>query len=116
MTYSTPTMYHKPTRMRACKDWLQSHQAMLSFVCMAAWFVASVLYMMQIHVSIEQGYTIRSLESEIAELQEENQRLKVVVHKAQSLERVERAVPILGLVPADAPKYVSAGEQFVLAD
>lgn len=84
----------------------------LSFIIL---LILCVGYIYQINKTVSKGYQIRELESTISEFTLRNQKLEIVTQQAQSLENIERATKMLGLVRADQPIYVqSSGASYVL--
>lgn len=77
--------------------------------------VLCVGYIYQVNKTVSKGYQIRELESTILELTLRNQKLEIVTQQAQSLENIERATKMLGLVQADRPVYIqTSGSSYVL--
>ena len=65
-------------------------------------------YIAQINGSVSAGYDLRDLEERVDGLTLANEKLEVAARKAQSMDRLERSVKMLGLVRAGAPAYVEA--------
>ncbi|MBP5993402.1 MAG: hypothetical protein KA731_00680 [Candidatus Moranbacteria bacterium] len=62
-------------------------------------------YVFSVNSNAVQGYRMRHLEKEIAEMQEENARLRIVEADTKSFRRIEEASGSLALERADAPQY-----------
>ena len=110
---SRPNVIHHSTFV----SWVKSHQAWLNVTSFIFLLVFCIAYIIQINQTVSKGYQIRELESEISELTLRNQKLEVVTQQAQSLENIERATKMLGLVRAERPTYVlSSTPSYALAE
>ncbi len=65
----------------------------------------SGMYVFSVNSNAVQGYRMRHLEKGIAEMQEENARLRIVEADTKSFRRIEEASGSLALERADAPQY-----------
>ena len=113
------TSFSRPNVIRhsTLVSWMKTHQAWLNIVSISLLFIFCIAYIIQINQTVSKGYQIRDLESEISELTLRNQKLEVITQQAQSLENVERATKMLGLVRAERPTYVqSSGPSYALAE
>ncbi len=53
------------------------------------------------------GYEMKVVERQIAELKEHNQQLKLSIAQYRSLDRIEKRITALGMVPVDTIQYIS---------
>lgn len=65
----------------------------------------SGMYVFSVNSNAVQGYRMRHLEKGIAEMQEENARLRIAEADMKSFQRIEEASGSLALERADAPQY-----------
>ncbi len=63
---------------------------------------------MQINIASSKGYEIRALESQIAELKNQGERLELKVAQEQSVQAVETKVREMGMVPTPKVEYITA--------
>lgn len=63
--------------------------------------------MVQVNGSSTKGYQIRELENSIDQLKLGNQSMRVKIAETRSMENVAAKVPMLGMVKAEAPQYIS---------
>lgn len=83
--------------------------AALNLILLGLILAVSVIYIAQVNGSATKGYHMRDLETRISSLQLENQKMEVAIAQSRSLETVSKKVPMLGLVQAPSPAYVSGG-------
>jgi len=83
---------------------------LLNATTLAVLLVLVVFYIVQVNSAVTRGYRLRDLENKIQSLTLENQRLEVATRQVQSLDNVEHSVKMLGFVPAENPKYITAEE------
>lgn len=65
-------------------------------------------YLAQINAVAAKGYAIRSLESEVAELKDHQEKLELKVAQEQAVSSVDRKVQEMGMVPTPKVDYVIA--------
>ncbi|MBI2475344.1 hypothetical protein HYV69_02870 [Candidatus Uhrbacteria bacterium] len=112
-SFSRPNVIHHSAPV----SWVRSNQTLLNIASFVFLLIFGATYIIQINQSVSKGYQIREIESEISELTLRNQKLEVVTQQAQSLENVERATKMLGLVRAERPTYVlSSTPSYALAE
>lgn len=107
----TPSeLISKVQKTRRVSDWVKKNLLVLnlaSFVCV---IVLCGAYIVQVNHAVAKGYQMRDYETQISTLTLQNQKLEVDVRQAQSLDHVARAVKMMGMVRAEQPDYVKAGE------
>lgn len=74
---------------------------------MVAFFIG---YLVQVNATSSKGFQIRTLQSRIADLKEQDDTLELKVAQEQAVASVEQKVQAMGMVPADQVEYVSAPE------
>ena len=77
-----------------------------NLVSFAVVLLMAAAYIVQINGSVGKGYQMRDLETRIHDLTISNQKLEVASREAQALDNVSKAVKMIGMVPAETPKYV----------
>ncbi len=87
-------------------EWIQSHLVVFNVASLAVVLLLLSFYIVQVNRSVTAGYQMRTLESEMHALTLEQEKLELAVRQSQSLEEVNRAVKMIGLVPAGRPEYV----------
>ncbi len=95
--------------MRSIAMYYASHVARVNMIGLVIVFVAIMAYIAQVNRTVARGYAIRELETSIRHLEEENERLDLVIREARSLDRVSSSVAMLGMVEAGIPRYVTVG-------
>lgn len=76
-----------------------------SFVILFFLVALAGAYVFSINSNAVQGYRMRHLEQNIANMQEENARLRIQEADAKSFRRIEDMSGNLALEPANAPQY-----------
>lgn len=79
----------------------------LNSLCVAMTLGLLVGYLVMVNSSAMQGYKIRSLEQNIAKLEDNQRKLEVQSVSDQSLNNVQQAAGALGLVPASNVQYLN---------
>lgn len=75
---------------------------------------AGALYIWQVNTSATHGYTVREMESEIAQLQHENEQLQAQVSSLRSIDSVTTRVQMLGLVKLDDVRYLNPDDSMAV--
>ncbi|KKU08978.1 MAG: hypothetical protein UX09_C0007G0004 [Candidatus Uhrbacteria bacterium GW2011_GWE2_45_35] len=68
----------------------------------------SLVYVVQVNTSATKGYQIRDLETAINQLQLDNQSMQVKISEIRSMKNIAAKVPMLGMVKAETPVYLSS--------
>lgn len=98
--------------MRKCANSVLSASQERQFQ-MNIWVLLTVLvfgvgYLIQINTLATKGYSIRSLERQIAQKQKENERLQTKIIEAQSLTVLQNRIDALRLVQSKSVEYIEA--------
>lgn len=76
-------------------------------------FIAGFFYLTQTNLTATSGYEIKSLEKEMAQLQEDNKDYSLAFVKLQSMDRIVSGAKSLNLVPADSVETINADNNAV---
>jgi len=76
-------------------------------------FLAGFFYLTQTNLTATSGYEIKSLEKEIAQLQEDNKNYNLAFIKLQSMDQIVTGAKTLNLVPADNVETLNADNNAV---
>ncbi len=76
----------------------------------AAFFMA---YLAMNGRSATNGFVIKSMEREVADLRDKQEKLNIEAASSSSMEEIEKEVGKLGLVPVTSIEYVNAGQGMV---
>ncbi len=85
---------------------ITQHASMSNLISFVVVLLMAAAYIVQINGSVGKGYQMRDLETRIHDLTISNQKLEVASREAQALDNVSKAVKMIGMVPAETPKYV----------
>lgn len=108
---------HVVTRRISVRAWIGNHVVALNIVSLVMVGLLVVSYIIQVNVSISQGYQIRELENTLDELSLLNQNLELETRKSQSLDHVAKSVKMLGFVDSEMPNFISGSEPaFAMAE
>jgi len=87
-------------------SWLQ--------ICLfAVTVVLGISYIWQVNVAATRGFTMRDLESDIHDLQLENERLSMEASRLQSIDSVSTRIQMLGMNKVNRVEYLTPGEGVV---
>jgi len=98
----------RPTSARSVRHWFAAHTKLVNIITFSFVILLGMLYIIQVNNSASQGYKIRDLQSGIHQLSSANEQARLEIHKAQSLENVQRSVKMFGMVPAVQAVYVES--------
>ena len=69
-------------------------------------FILGVVYLYQINSIVTRGYDIRDMESQIKDLKQENDKLKIKEVELKSMYNIEKSMKDLDLVSSQAVSYL----------
>ncbi|MBI4458211.1 hypothetical protein HY633_04570 [Candidatus Uhrbacteria bacterium] len=72
-----------------------------------------VAYLAMNSRSAANGFVIKSMERQVAELRDQQEKLNIEAASSRSMEEIERRVGELGLVPVTSVEYVNVGQSAV---
>ncbi len=75
-------------------------------------FVLGVAYLLQVGSLSTKGYVIKDLESNLADLKEQNERWEIEARSLQAIESIETEARTLNLVPAGTVSHPSPDGNF----
>lgn len=81
----------------------------LRTVLIAGTLILSAMYIWQVNAAATTGFTMRDLESGIAELRLEQERMNLEVAQLQSVDSVSQRVQMLGLSEVKTIEYLTPG-------
>lgn len=96
----------RPFRASAIPLWITTNVTRVNIVTFAVLLVVCFAYIIQVNNTASKGYQIRDLENTIHQLYVANQQSELEIHEAKSLNNIQRAVKMIGMVPADQAVYV----------
>lgn len=98
----------RPFRLDAIPLWITTHVTYVNMVTFVVFVAVFFAYIIQVNSTASKGYQIRDLNNVIHELTVANQQFELEIHQAQSLDNIQHAVKMIGMVPADQAVYVDA--------
>jgi hypothetical protein len=98
----------RPFRMSLIPLWITTNVTRVNMVTFAVLVAICFAYIVQVNSTASKGYQIRDLENTIRELSVSNQQSELEIHQAQSLENIQHAVKMIGMVPSDQVVYLDA--------
>ncbi len=113
MTTFAQTMYARVPAAKAALAFVDRRIALLNVAGLALAVLLCAGYIVQVNAAVASGYAARDLETRVAALLQDNQRLQLAVSRLQTLDHIRTASAMLGLVPAGQPAYLSLGEPSV---
>lgn len=108
MTHLTQTMYAHVPAAKAATAFVTRRIVRLNAAGIALAVLLSALYIGQVNAAVSKSYAMRDLERQTQALAEENGKSELAVSRIQTLDHVEAATKILGLVPAGAAIYLTS--------
>lgn len=85
-----------------------------AYCLMALVGLVGALYIWQVNVSATHGYAVRDMESEIAQIEHENEQLQNQVSSLRSIDSVMTRVQMLGLVKVDNVRYINPDDSMAV--
>lgn len=86
---------------------LSRNVMLVNLILFLAVISCSLAYVVRVNVSATKGYKIRELENAISQLKLDNQAMQVKIAEVRSMDNITAKVPMLGMVKAETPQYVS---------
>lgn len=96
----------RPINAKSALLWITTHVTRVNMITFAVLVVFCFAYIIQVNSTASKGYQIRDLQNTIHELTVANQQSELEIHEAQSLNNIQHAVKMIGMVPADQAVYV----------
>lgn len=96
----------RPFRANTISLWITTNVTRVNIVTFAVLIAVCFAYIIQVNNTASKGYQIRDLENTIHQLSVANQQSELEIHEAQSLNNIQHAVKMIGMVPADQAVYV----------
>ncbi len=107
MSKFSQTLFSSIRKTRTAVAAVGHNVVRLNLLLLGVMLIVSVMYIVQVNRAATKGYHIRDLETRINTLQLENQKMEVAIAESRSLDTVSKKVPMLGLVKAPTPNYLS---------
>ncbi len=76
--------------------------------------ILSVVYLVHVNALATRGYAMKELDSHIADLKKENERLQMDIIEAQSMSTLQKKIDEMKLVRADRIDYLEPGASVAL--
>lgn len=105
VSHSTPRLLN----VKSVLLWVTTNVTRVNMVAFAVLALICFAYIVQVNSTASKGYQIRDLENTIHQLSVANQQTQLEITQAQSLENIQHAVKMIGMVPSDQVQYVDAG-------
>jgi len=86
---------------------LSRHMVTVNLVLFVFTTTVAMSYVVQVNASATKGYQIRELQNSIDQLKLSNQSVQVKIAETRSMENIAAKVPMLGMVKAGTPQYIS---------
>lgn len=83
------------------------------FILLVINFIAGIFYLTQTNLTATSGYQIKSLETELADLTEQNKNFNLSYIRLQSMDQIINGASSMQLVPADNAETIEAGGSIV---
>ena len=99
-------MANGAVNVRRAKAFFEAHVAAFNLASLALLLALCLAAVVQVNGSVRLGYDMRALEDRISALALKNDQLEADARGAQALERVSRAVKMLGFVQSETPQFV----------
>lgn len=107
---SSQSSFHAVKKTQKLLALVDRRIVLLNIVVLMSIFSVAVGYVFHISHAATQGYTLRELETQTAELDRNNKQMELAITEARSLEKVAHGVQMLGMVKSGQPQYVVAEE------
>lgn len=96
----------RPFRASSLPLWITTNVTRVNIVTFAVLLIVCLAYIVQVNSTASKGYQIRDLETTIHELTVANQQSQLEINEAQSLDNIQHAVKMIGMVPVEQAVYV----------
>lgn len=107
MSRFSQTLFSSVRKTKNTAAFLSRHLAVVNLCLLFLVVVTAASYIVQVNHSATKGYQIRELENAINQLELDYQMKRVKIAEAKSMENIAAKVPMLGMVKAETPQYVS---------
>lgn len=107
MSKFSQTMFSSARATRTLIATLGRQVVLLNVLVLGLSLALVLLYIVQVNRATTKGYMMRDLETRISELTLQNQKWEIQATEARSMAAISEKVPMLGLVKAETPTYVS---------
>ncbi|MFH1089851.1 MAG: hypothetical protein V1716_05520 [Candidatus Uhrbacteria bacterium] len=107
MSRFSQTLFSSIRKTNKAVAFLSRHMVVLNLTLFVLTTTLALTYVVQVNSSANKGYQIRELEVAINQLELNNQSMQVKIAETRSMENVAAKVPMLGMVPASTPVYLS---------
>lgn len=92
---------------------LSRHLSAVNLIVFVITAATALTFVVQVNGSATKGYQIRELETAINQLELDNQAMQVKIAETRSMENIAAKVPMLGMVQATTPQYISGSPSTV---
>ena len=107
MSRFSQTMYAHLPAAKSVAAFVERHIVAFNVGMLGGAVLLIAFYIGQVNVAISKGYVVNNLQDQIQQLTDENGRLELAVSRMQTLDHVQQAMQILGMVPAEQPTYLA---------
>jgi len=107
MSRFSQTLFSSVRKTRNAVNFLSQHLPVVNIVVFTITVTAALTFIVQVNGSATKGYQIRELETVVNQLELDNQAMQVKIAETRSVENVSAKVPMLGMVKAETPQYIS---------
>jgi len=106
LTFQLPA-YTKQRQVRTARNGIAGIQAVHVGAAVLVLLVGTVLaYLVQVNNFATKGYEINRLQTQLAQLQDEHDKLQVQAAQLQSIQRIQTDPAVLNMVPINQITYV----------
>lgn len=109
MSRFSQTIFSSVRKTRTAAAFLSRNVMWVNLVLFLMVISCSLAYVVKVNASATKGYQIRELETVISQLKLDNQAMQVKIAEVRSMDNIAAKVPMLGMVKAETPQYVSSG-------
>lgn len=107
MSRFSQTLFSSVRKTRNTVAFLSRHMVAVNLVLAVLTVGMALTYVVQVNTLATKGYQIRELENSIDKLKLSNQTMQIKIAETRSMENIAAKVPMLGMVKAGTPQYVS---------
>lgn len=107
MSKFSQTLFSSVRKTKKAAAFLSRYLVVVNLILFVAAIILSFGFVVRVNFSTTNGYRLQELETSINQLELENQVMQVKTAEFRSMENVAAKVPMLGMVKAETPQYIS---------